>query len=188
MADPLGKLIMVIVVGLALAACGSNVDNVASLKTTQNDQAAKLTPNSADHFLDDEAKVMAFTQCMREKGMQFKDPVVDSEGNVQKPEPVEGVEYDKNELKAAYVACGSFLEGVVFGSKKVDLSAKVDTYVAMAACFRDKGYDIEDPTAETIETWMVEFKTVLDWQDPRVLAAYKTCTGSSTGSQAGSGK
>ena len=50
-----------------------------------------------DEPLDDEAKMMAFVQCMRDKGIEFKDPVVDSEGNVQTPELVKGFTITREE-------------------------------------------------------------------------------------------
>lgn len=41
--------------------------------------------------LDDEARVMAFVQCMREEGIKFKDPVMDADSNVPSLDVVEGV-------------------------------------------------------------------------------------------------
>jgi hypothetical protein len=79
-------IIIVIIIGLVLGACGSVSKDVPSI-------AATPTVVSEKEPLNDEAKVMAFSQCMRDKGIEYKDPVVDSEGYVQQPELVEGVTY-----------------------------------------------------------------------------------------------
>ena len=68
---------------MGLVACGPAPDDVPSLGATS-------TAVIEEEPLDDEGKVMAFVQCMRDQGIEYKDPVVDSEGNVQRPEFVEG--------------------------------------------------------------------------------------------------
>ena len=94
MTNKLAKLIFVAAIALTLVACGSNsADNkhpsdVASLNT---DTTQQVEP-TAEAVPDGEAKVMAFTQCMREQGIELLDPEVDSEGNVQRPQLAEGVE------------------------------------------------------------------------------------------------
>jgi hypothetical protein len=53
---------------------------------------------------------------------------------------------------------------------------------------REKGYDLEDPTAETLEVWMGDFKNIIDWDDPDVMTNYEECMGSSSNSNGGKGK
>jgi len=137
-------LIALAVIGLVLAACGSDSADVPSLGATP-------TAVAEEELVDNEARMMAFTQCMRDQGIELMDPVVDSEGNVQKPDFVEGAGYDKETFAAAWEACAHHLEGFTFGAKRVDVSEQLDQFVALSACLRDKGYDVDDPTAETLE-------------------------------------
>ncbi len=86
MANKLPKLILLAVIGiLLLAACDSDSSDVPSLEETEDTRVVEPTADAADAPLDDEAKVMAFTQCMRDQGIEYLDPVVDSDGNVQEP-------------------------------------------------------------------------------------------------------
>jgi hypothetical protein len=69
---------------LLLVACGTGLKYVPSLGATP-------TPAVEQAPLDDEARVMAFVQCMREEGIKFKDPVMDADSNVPSLDVVEGV-------------------------------------------------------------------------------------------------
>jgi DNA-binding winged helix-turn-helix (wHTH) protein len=91
MTSKLAKLILVTAIGLILVACGSDPDDVPSLRTTGDTQVPESTADAADKVRDNEAAMMAFTQCLRDQGIEVYDPVVDSEGNVQKPQLAEGV-------------------------------------------------------------------------------------------------
>jgi hypothetical protein len=156
-------------IGIGLTACGSKAVDVPSLKATP-------TAAVEDVVLDDEAKVMAFVQCMRDQGIEFEDPVVDSEGNVQRPEFVEGFTITREQLAEPYAACSHHLEGLSFGRRREAVSAQVDQFVKLATCLRDKGYDMDDPTAETLEVWMTDFRVEFDWDDPAAMEAYQECS------------
>jgi hypothetical protein len=138
----------------------------------------KATPTAAveDAVLDDEARVMAFVKCMRDQGIEFEDPVVDSKGNVQRPKLVEGFTVTRKELAEPYAACSQHLEGISFGHERRDLSARLDEFVELAACLREKGYVMEDPTAETLQVWLTDFRVEFDWDDPEAVAAYEECS------------
>ena len=186
MANKLARPIRWAVIGiLLLAACGSNSDDVPSLNT-EDTQGVEPTAEAAGDVLDDEAKVMAFTQCLRDQGIEVLDPVVDSEGNVEEPELAEGVDPKRKEFWADYDACAEHLEGFTFETKRVDVSEQVDQFVALATCLRDKGYDVDDPTAETLDQWGADFKSSIDWDDPTAIADYEECSGDTVGE--GSGK
>ena len=174
-------LALMAAIGLVLTACRSNSNDVPSL-------AATPTSGAADEVLDVEARMMEFTECLRNEGMEIIDPVVDSDGNVQKPELVEGSVISKEEWNAAFEVCGEIIENITFGKEEVDRSEQVDEYLALAACLRDEGFDVEDPTAETLDIWMTDFKNVFDWDDPDAQAAFETCMGGSSGSNDGKGK
>lgn len=177
---------LVVISTLILTACGSDSNDVATLKTTKDTQVGAPKADAADPVLDNEAMMMAYTQCLRDQGIELLDPVVDSEGNVGKPEFAEGIEYDKEAWAAADEVCGHHLEGFTWEKKRVDVSEMVDRYVALATCLRDKGYDVDEPTAETLDEWGVDFKEAINWDDPAAVADYEACSGETVGK--GSGK
>jgi hypothetical protein len=185
MTTKLAKLILVTVIGLILVACGSGSNDVPSLRTAEDTQAE--APNAeADPLLDNEAMMMAFTECLREHGIDVLDPVVDADGNVEKPELAAGAEWDKETMGPAWEACAEHLEGFTFEKERVDVSEIVDQYVALAACLREKGYDVDDPTADTLDEWGEDFKNAINWDDPGAVADYEECSGETVG--AGGGK
>lgn len=179
--------IAVVMIGiLVLAACGSDSADVPSLRSIEDTQLADPTPDSADSVRDNEARMMAFTQCLRDQGIDVLDPVVDADGNVEKPELAQGVDPKGEVVWTAYEACAEHLEGFTFGKERVDVSEQVDQFVALATCLRDKGYDVDDPTAETLDQWGADFKFSINWDDPAAMADYEECSGDTFGK--GSGK
>jgi hypothetical protein len=175
----------VAVTGLTFAACGSDSDDVPSLNSVEGSSPADPV---ADAVLDDEAKMMAFTQCLRDQGIEVLDPVVDSEGNVGKPQFVEGIDAKGKE---AWDVCAEHLEGMTFGRKGVDVVDQIDRldqFLALATCLRDKGYDVADPTAETLDQWMGDFKDAVNWDDPDSIADYEECSGTQIGGKSGGKK
>ena len=169
MTNKLTTLVFLAAIGLFLVACGSASDDVPSLEATPTAVVEEKT-------LDDEAKVMAFVQCMRDQGIELLDPGVDSEGNVQAPELAEGVEMSREEWNEPYEACSEHLEGLTFGRGRGDVTERVDQFVALATCLRDKGYDVDDPTAETLQVWLGDFRAEFDWDDPAAMEAYEECS------------
>lgn len=154
---------------LLAVACGSDSGEVASLEGADGTADANATEDAADTILDDGAAVMAFMQCMRDQGIEY-------EGNVQRPELVEGFTLTREEYWAAYEVCGELLEGMTLGRERPDVSEVVDRFVALAECLRDKGFEVDEPTAETLDAWRVEFRTQFDWDDPAAQAAYEGCS------------
>jgi hypothetical protein len=176
MTNRLAKLMLVAVIAiLVIAACSSDSEDVPSLRTTGDRQLGEPTADAVDSVRDAETAMMALTECLREKGIEVYDPVVDAEGNVGKPELVEGV--DEKEVWAAWEMCEEHLEGVTFEKERVDVSEQVDQWVVVATCLRDKGYDVDDPTAETFDLWMGDFKEAIDWDNPAWVADYEECSG-----------
>lgn len=169
------------VLGLNLAACSSDSNDVPSLSAP-----ATLVGEVED--LDDEARMMEFAECLRNEGMEVTDPGVDSDGNIQKPQLVEGATASKKEWGEAYEACGEIIKNITFEKEDIDISEQVDQYVELAACMRDEGFDVEDPTAETLDIWMVDFKNTIDWKDPDIQEAFDECMGGRSGGDGGKGK
>jgi hypothetical protein len=132
--------------------------------------------------------MMAFTECLREQGIEVLDPVVDANGNVDKPELAEGAEWGK-EAGQAWETCEHHLEGFTgWGKKDEDASEQaeqLDQFMALATCLREKNYDLDDPTAETLAAWIGDFKTAIDWDDPAAVRDYNECSGEDTKGGAG---
>ena len=177
-------IVVVVISTMALTACRSDSNDVATLKTTGNAQVEAPTADASDPALDNEARMMALTECLREQGIEVMDPVVDADGNVDKPEFVEGVEYDKDKMGQAWEACEHHLEGFIWEKEGPDVSEQVeqlDQYIALATCLREKNYDVDDPTAGTLDAWMGDFKEAINWDDPDAVADYQECSGETVG-------
>ncbi len=173
-----GIFALVAVTALLAVACGSDSADVATLEEAIVPVEADTTP---DAELTDEAKVMAFTQCMRDKGIEYQDPVVDSRGNVQSPQIAEGVVVTRAEVAEPYRECSVHMEGITFGRERPDVSAQVDRFVVITTCLRDEGFDVDDPTADTFDQWGADFRVEFDWDNPKAQEAYNTCTGEADG-------
>ena len=72
--------------------------------------------------------------------------------------------------------CGEHLEGLTLGRERQDVSEQIDELVALATCLREKDHDIDDPTAETIEQWQIDFRIEFNWDDPAARADYEECS------------
>ena len=173
-------IVLLVMSALILTACRPDSNGVATLKTAENTQNEVPVADTTDPILDNEAMMIAFTECMREQGIEVMDPVVDTDGNVDKPELVEGAQWDKDD-ESAWNACADHLEGFIWEKERVDMSEQVDQYIALAVCLREKNYDLVDPTAETLNVWMADFKGAIDWDDPDAVADYEECSGESLG-------
>ena len=161
---------------LLFTACRSDSDDVATLRTTENTQAEVPKADDTDDTLDNEAMMMAWTECLRDHGIDVMDPVVDTDGNVDKPALVEGAQWDKETMGPAWDACAVHLEGFTFEKRRVDMSEVVDQYMALTTCLREKGYDVDDPTAETFGQWGTDFRVEFDWDDTKAMADYQECS------------
>ena len=177
------------VIGLCSVACRSDSNDVPTLKDTENTPVRGTQADGSDPVLDNEAMMMALTECLREQGIEVMDPVVDANGNVDKPEFAEGVEWDKEAMGQAWEACEHHLEGFTgWGKEGADVSEQVEQleqYIALATCLREKNYDLDDPTAETLDAWMGDFKKAIDWNDPAAVADYEECSGETVGKGGG---
>jgi len=173
--------LLVLVTSLILTACGSDSNDVPSL-------AATPIPDVADEAIDNETLMLEFTECLRNEGMQITDPTVDSDGNIQKPELVEGATFNNEEWIAAYEVCGEIIENITFEKKEVDRSAQLEQYLEIAACMSEAGFDIGEPTAETLDTWMSDLKNTFNWDDPDAQDVINMCFGDDAGGKGGRGK
>ena len=168
---------------LLVTACKSDMNDVPTLNDTKS-APVEAPQDASDPVLNNEAKMMAFTECLREQGIEVLDPALDADGNVDKPVLAEGVEWDE-EAGQAWEACEHHLEGFTgWGQKDIDVDEQIeqlDQYIALATCLRERNYDLDDPTAETLDGWMDDFKTAIDLDDPAAVADYEACSGETGG-------
>lgn len=145
-------VLMLAAVTLAAAACGGSDGGaeVASLEAEEPALAAgdleAGTDTTAAAPTDPEEAMLAFTQCMRDQGVDMADPEMDADGNLRLARP-EGVdEGNRDEVRAAREECGPLLDDVVQRFDNVDRTELQDNLLAYAQCMRDNGYeDMPDP-------------------------------------------
>ena len=131
-------LLMGITIMLALA-CSSASGDVASIDTTEATQVAIKISNDDSPIQTDEEKVLEFTQCIRDQGIEIQDATVDSDGNLQPPRPVEGAELNFQQLRPAFEKCRESLDGMTFGRERVDVNELIDDLLELTGCLRDAG-------------------------------------------------
>jgi hypothetical protein len=173
-------------IAVLLAACSGPAagtdDGVASI----DDSTVTTTAEPTD---DPEAAAIAFTECMRENGVEMEDPTVDADGNVQPGAPTDLPETEDGEnvqigpgalgedLQAAFEECGDLLGGTTFGFTPDDQTELQDQLLALAQCLRDQGLDVADPDLSTPPGGGPQEGGPfgIDFQDPAVQAAMDQC-------------
>ena len=140
------------IVGVAMltlaAACsggGDETDGVASL----GDVPLTIIEQGSDgRAVSDEEAALAFTQCMRDEGLNLPDPTVDSDGNVRLGlgrAAAAVADLDPAEVQAAFEQCAEHLGGITFGFTGEDRAELQDRLLEFAVCMRENGYDMPDP-------------------------------------------
>jgi len=163
-------LLLGITMVLALA-CSSPSTDVASIDKTEATTVAVQTSSDDSSIQTDEEKVLEFTQCIRDQGIEIQDATVDSDGNLQPPRPVEGASMNFQELRPAFEKCRESLDGMTFGRERVDLNEQIDDLLEVTECLRDAGFDLDDPNQENLREWRGQF----DFEDPALQKAFEEC-------------
>ncbi|MGI9598703.1 MAG: hypothetical protein ACR2QK_21240 [Acidimicrobiales bacterium] len=154
---PIHKLLPgILALTLAATACGTSGegDEVASLQTeevaTLADAAdAAVIPDEDGPEADPEEAALAFSQCMRDEGLDFPDLSVDAEGNIDVREGFESIDRSDASFRTAIDACRDELANGGFGGgrRQAFESPEVqDGLVAYSDCIREKGFDVGDLT------------------------------------------
>jgi hypothetical protein len=146
-----GRTAAVAVGVLVLAACGDSGDSgIAHLNASATATAsANVDAGTA------EEQALAYAQCMRDNGVDFPDPTVDSEGNLsfegafgQFQEG--GFDPGDTSFRDAQEACGDLMEGLVMGGGiaggAFDSTAMQESMLAYTECLRTEGLDVGDIT------------------------------------------
>lgn len=141
-----GVVILASVAGVS--ACGGgggdSSDGIASLGT--GDAVSTETTVAGD----DQDKILAYTACLREQGLDVADPTFDADGNMSGGlfGPDSGIDPQSEEFQAAQEVCGDLIDGVLLGGRggggNFDPEAMQEATLAYTECLRDQGLDVDD--------------------------------------------
>lgn len=144
--------LLILALALVVGACSNGGDSqqVASIETAPEDITQEA---DSDPATESEAAMLAFTQCLRDQGIDVDDPTIDADGNMQLPPiKIEGVAgTDPNEAPdfAAFeelmAPCEEHLEGIVTTTGSGSPAELGDSLLAYAQCMRSHGIDMPDP-------------------------------------------
>ena len=146
---------LILTLALVAGACtgDSDLPSIASLETDPPNPSAE-SATDADQAADSEAAMLAFTQCLRDQGIDVGDPTIDADGNLQLP-PIEFETSDTvtdpdelpdmSEFEEMIAPCEEHLEGVVGSFSPGDTTEIEDMFLAYAECMRENGIDMPDP-------------------------------------------
>ncbi|MEN8115208.1 MAG: hypothetical protein ABFS21_12570 [Actinomycetota bacterium] len=147
-------LVLFVILAVLTASCSSDSESqqIASLESETQSASADSDATGTDPIADTEEAMLAFTQCLRDEGIDIADPTVDADGNVRfgpigsdSGVGVADPEEHMAEMDDAFEACGEHMEGVVTGPSDLDFTELEDGILAYAQCMRDNGIDMADP-------------------------------------------
>jgi len=152
-------------------ACSSSSEDVMSLEAIEKTSELEDRSNVLYAEVENEAEMIAFTKCMRDQGVELKDPVVDQKGFIQKPEFPDNFDLDH----PALTQCLKHLEKYATQFKKKDQTKIIDELMKLAICLRGKGFDVDDPKVSIDGLDKSKFGNRLSWKDPAVERAVNEC-------------
>ena len=145
---------LVLILGLMLTACSANssTPSVASLESVSEDVVSDTGSSDSDPVADGEEAMLAFTQCLRDQGIDIDDPTVDSEGNLRLA-PIEftveggdaGTDPEFSHFDDLIAPCEELLAGVVTTGSNNHATEFEDAMLEYAQCMRANGVDMPDP-------------------------------------------
>lgn len=159
------------VLSLAAAACGGggeSGDDVASLTTATTVQETTTTAP-----FDQEQALIDFSQCMRDQGIDFPDPIVDENGyprfEFEDPESL-----DRDGLFEAGESCRYLIEQVVLSMPDFDSAEFNDAFLEYAVCMREHGFE-DMPDRLDLASIMQGDEPPFDPSDPDFIEADEQC-------------
>jgi hypothetical protein len=123
------------------AACGDSKDaDDSALPDAAG--ASSASPSADDEAdLDPEDAMLKFAQCMREHGVDMPDP--SPGGGIR----VNGEGMSEDQMEAAQAACQKWMDMAEPEGGGDELSEEEkQSFLDMAACMRERGYNFPDPT------------------------------------------
>ena len=188
---------LIVAIGTALVAVACGNDDVAVSATPEivvepgdatagaSDESAAADTTDGASALDggasDEEAALAFTQCLRDEGLDIADPVVDADGSIQlnggnQQPPAAG---DDEGFQEAFDACGDLLDGTSLLPSIDDVTDNEDAFLEFAQCLRDNDVDVDDPDLSVLEggpgAAAGMFGDEFDPDDPEAADAIEAC-------------
>jgi hypothetical protein len=180
------------VTGLLLAACNgddSPVDATPQI-VIDDDAAGDAGENAVAAEGTEEEQAIAFAQCMRDEGLDWPDPITNSDGSIDLfggngpgSGNVGGGGLD-GAVRGGMEVCRPLVEGASFLPDRaggIDAEAQ-DAFLEFAQCLRDNGVDVDDPDfsdfgGEGAGESGGRFGDGFDPQDPANAEAIDACEG-----------
>jgi hypothetical protein len=154
----------VLVLTAAFAGCSGGEDAATAAVASIADTTADATPDDAADTgatagtaaddaaattLDADEAALAFSQCMRDEGLDFPDIGVDANGNpaIRDAFAASGIDPQSQEFRDGIGACREILAGAGFGGRgggRADDPEIQDALVEYSECLRDQGLDVGD--------------------------------------------
>jgi hypothetical protein len=135
----LATIALSLVLGLS-AACGNASDDGddSSLPDAVGASSEAATDDEAD--LDPEDAMLEFAQCMREHGIDMPDP--EPGGGIR----LNGEGVTREQMESAEAECQKWMDMAMPEDAGRELTEEEkQSFLDMAACMRDRGYDFPDP-------------------------------------------
>jgi hypothetical protein len=169
-------LLLPVLAGLVLvgAACSKSSDDAGV--ATANGGAAAASPSASAPAGDREEQLRQFAQCMRDAGVDVKDPQPGTAfgglGGMG-----DGINPNDPKVQAAFSSCQSKLPN---GGQPPKLNPQqVERYRDFAGCMRENGIDLPDPAADG--TLQINPSNLGLLQDPNFQKALTACRDKLTG-------
>jgi hypothetical protein len=150
------RMAFIIIVGtmaLLATACGGGSGTsagVASLEDVAGAESTDAGGAAEDESLSPDEAALAFSQCMRDEGLDFPDIGVNAEGvpDIGDAFQSSGVDRGSDEFRDAIQTCAENLEGIGFGGGGrgafLDNPEIQDAFVEFSECIREQGFDVGD--------------------------------------------
>ena len=140
-----------------LSACGGSSEaaeesEIASLETDQGTVAEQESSGEGDEEMSADEAALAFSQCLRDEGLDVADIGVDADGNIDVRSALQGIDPGSTGFREALESCREILEGVGFGGRQgpgglADNTEIADALLEFSDCIRDEGFeDVADLT------------------------------------------
>lgn len=135
----LAAIALTLMLGLS-AACGNGSDDGGAALPDAGDASSEAPAGDEEADVDPEDAMLEYAQCMREHGVDVPDP--EPGGGIR----VNGEGIPEEQMEAAEAACQKWMDLAEPEDGGDELSEEEkQSFLDMAACMRDRGYNYPDP-------------------------------------------
>lgn len=149
---PTRSILLLAAVALFAASCGSDSGSASAGVASLADVADTQTDLDEEELSPEDA-ALAYSECIRNEGVDFPDIGVDADGDIDLRDAFQsaGIDPRSEEFQAAREVCQPLLEGIGFGggggrAALGDNPELADAFVEYSDCIRDQGFDVGDLT------------------------------------------